>query len=338
MQGGLKQTVCALVMLVAASWPVHSESRSTPKSDQEQRTLVLPYMAVGGAPEGWHFLTVLSIENSRRLANSGTIEFFTEDGRPLHVQLNDNAGLAARSEWRVAGKDSTLLVVSHPGGSFEDGWLRLRLSGKAPIKVIVLVQCYNGEHLFAEAGTVGNPGEPVNGPYYRISTGGSSSWRQWRTPGSALRMALLGKLKLGAGIGAGRRKVEEFAAAAQSLSPDGCSRAEKTSFSSGLSTVARTSVTETGIASWYGDKYHRKISASGSKFDQGTLTAAHRTLPFGTRVKVTNLRNGCSVNVRIVDRGPFVPGRIVDLSSAAARRIEIIEEGVARVRLDILPS
>jgi hypothetical protein len=190
MQNRLKRTIWTLVILMAVASPAHTGSRAKQKSEQDQRTLVLPYMAVGGAPEGWHFLTVLSLENSHRLANSGTIEFFTGDGRPLHVQVNDNAGLAARSEWKVSGKDSTLLVVSHPGGSFEDGWLRIRLSRKDPIKVIVLVQCYNGEHLFAEAGTVGHPGGPVKGPYSRISTGGSSTRRQWRTPDSALRTHL----------------------------------------------------------------------------------------------------------------------------------------------------
>ena len=190
MQYRLKRTIGAIVILMAVAGPAHTEPRATPKSQPDQRTLVLPYIAVGGAPEGWHFLTVLSLENSHRLANSGTIEFFTGDGRPLHVQLNDSAGLAARSEWRVSGKDSTLLVVSHPGGSFEDGWLRIRLAGKASIKVIVLVQCYNGEHLFAEAGTVGDPGEPRRGPYSRISTSGSNHWRQWRIPDSAQRTHL----------------------------------------------------------------------------------------------------------------------------------------------------
>jgi hypothetical protein len=190
MQYGLKRTIGAIVILMAVAGPAHTEPRATPKSQPDQRTLVLPYIAVGGAPEGWHFLTVLSLKNSHRLANTGTIEFFTGDGRPLHVQLNGSMGLASRSEWKVSGKNSTLLVVSHPGGSFQDGWLRIRLSRKDPIKVIVLVQCYNGKRLFAEAGTVGHPGMPINGPYYRISTAGSSPWTQWRIPGSAPRLHL----------------------------------------------------------------------------------------------------------------------------------------------------
>jgi rare lipoprotein A len=327
MQNELKQTIGALAILMLVASQARTEPRATPNSEQEQRTVVLPYMAVGGAPEGWHFLTVLSIENSHRFANTGTIEFFTADGRPLHVQLNDSAGLAARSEWRVSGKDSTLLVVSHPGGSFEDGWLRIRLGRKDAIKVIVLVQCYNGEHLFAEAGAVGHPGEPVNGPYYRISSVGSNTWKQWSAPDTAPHIALLSPGS------SGRRNVEQLAEAAQSLSQSGCNRSQETSAPSGVSAVA-----ETGFASWYGDKYHGKISASGAAFDQWALTAAHRTLPFGTRVKITNLRNGCSVKVRIADRGPFIPGRIVDLSSTAARRIELIKEGVAKVRLETLPS
>lgn len=91
-----------------------------------------------------------------------------------------------------------------------------------------------------------------------------------------------------------------------------------------------------GIASYYADKFHGRKTASGEKYNKNALTAAHRKLPFGTRVKVTNLSNGKSVVVRINDRGPHVRGRIIDLSIAAARRIGLVKAGTAKVRLDIL--
>jgi rare lipoprotein A len=96
--------------------------------------------------------------------------------------------------------------------------------------------------------------------------------------------------------------------------------------------------TETGVASWYGDPYHGRRAADGSVYDMEQMTAAHRTLPFGTRVKVTNLTNGKTCEVRITDRGPFVDGRIIDLSRAAARSIDMIGPGTARVRLQIQKS
>jgi rare lipoprotein A len=91
-----------------------------------------------------------------------------------------------------------------------------------------------------------------------------------------------------------------------------------------------------GLASWYGGKFHGRLTSSGEVFDTNTLTAAHRLLPFGTLVKVTNLDNGLSTVVRINDRGPFVEGRIIDLSRAAADQIGMLGEGVARVSLEIV--
>ncbi len=94
--------------------------------------------------------------------------------------------------------------------------------------------------------------------------------------------------------------------------------------------------TETGIASWYGHPYHGKRAANGEVYDMEKMTSAHRTLPFGTRVMVTNLTNEKSVEVRINDRGPFVGRRIIDLSRAAAERIGMIGPGTAKVRLVVL--
>lgn len=86
-----------------------------------------------------------------------------------------------------------------------------------------------------------------------------------------------------------------------------------------------------GMASWYGPGFHGWKTASGERFNTGALTAAHKTLPFGTRVRVVNVRTGRSVVVRINDRGPFIRGRVIDLSKAAARAIGM--DGVAPVRL-----
>jgi len=99
---------------------------------------------------------------------------------------------------------------------------------------------------------------------------------------------------------------------------------------------ARIGSTESGIASWYGVPYHGRRSASGEVFDMEMLTAAHRTLPFQTWVEVTNLSNGKQVDVRINDRGPFVRGRVIDLSMAAARQLDMVRAGTVQVRLKVI--
>ena len=94
--------------------------------------------------------------------------------------------------------------------------------------------------------------------------------------------------------------------------------------------------TEQGTASWYGSKYHGKKTSSGERYNKMALTAAHPTLPFNSKVKVTNTRNNKSVVVRINDRGPFVGNRIIDISETAARRIEIVQSGTGQVLVEIL--
>lgn len=94
--------------------------------------------------------------------------------------------------------------------------------------------------------------------------------------------------------------------------------------------------TEEGLASWYGGKFQGRATASGEIYDAAQMTAAHKSLPFGTLVKVTNLENGKEVLVRINDRGPFVAGRIIDLSRAAAVSLGMAGSGVARVRVESL--
>jgi rare lipoprotein A len=98
----------------------------------------------------------------------------------------------------------------------------------------------------------------------------------------------------------------------------------------------RIGSTETGIASWYGHPYHGRRAANGEVYDMEKLTAAHRTLPFSTWVRVKNLSNDRTVDVRIQDRGPFVGGRIIDLSRAAARELEMVGPGITKVRLTII--
>ena len=99
---------------------------------------------------------------------------------------------------------------------------------------------------------------------------------------------------------------------------------------------ARLGAEETGNASWYGNPYHGRATASGEVYDMRDLTAAHRTLPLGTRLMVTNLDNGEAVEVRVNDRGPFVQGRILDLSYGAARIIGAIGPGVIPVRVRVI--
>ncbi len=109
----------------------------------------------------------------------------------------------------------------------------------------------------------------------------------------------------------------------------------------GLLTVAPVPTAEAsqafkGAASWYGGKFHGRRTANGERFDMHQLTAAHRSLPFGTKVRVTNQRNGQSVVVRINDRGPFSGGRIIDLSRSAASKIGMVNSGVAPVQLEVV--
>jgi rare lipoprotein A len=101
---------------------------------------------------------------------------------------------------------------------------------------------------------------------------------------------------------------------------------------------AKIGATESGVASWYGVPYHGRRTASGEIYDMEQLTAAHRTLPFQTWVEVTDLDNGKRVSVRVTDRGPFVDGRVIDLSLAAARKIEMVGPGTARVKLKVIAA
>jgi len=102
--------------------------------------------------------------------------------------------------------------------------------------------------------------------------------------------------------------------------------------------VVKTKPYQIGTASWYGEYFQGKPTASGEPYEMYDMTAAHLTLPMGSYVKVTNLRNGKAVIVRVNDRGPIVPGRIIDLSYGAASALQIRGRGLQRVRLDLVPA
>ena len=96
--------------------------------------------------------------------------------------------------------------------------------------------------------------------------------------------------------------------------------------------------TEIGRASWYGPPYHNRRGSNGEIYNMHAMTAAHRTLPLGSIVRVTNLKTGHTAVVRITDRGPFIPGRVLDLSLAAARKIDVYVPGIAEVKVEVMQS
>ena len=95
---------------------------------------------------------------------------------------------------------------------------------------------------------------------------------------------------------------------------------------------------EVGVASWYGGWFEGKRTASGARFDKHKLTAAHRSLPLDTKARVTNLENGRSVEVTVNDRGPYVKGRVLDLSAQAAKKLGMTKRGLALVRIEVIPD
>lgn len=106
----------------------------------------------------------------------------------------------------------------------------------------------------------------------------------------------------------------------------------------GIPADAKPISSETGLASWYGPPYHNRKASNGETYNMHAMTAAHRTLPLGSIVRVTNVKTGRSAVVRITDRGPFIDGRIIDLSLAAAKAVDVVQPGVARVRVDLLKT
>jgi rare lipoprotein A len=102
--------------------------------------------------------------------------------------------------------------------------------------------------------------------------------------------------------------------------------------------TAQTGQSQTGTASYYAEEFHGRLTASGEVYDMNAFTAAHRTHPFNTMLKVTNLASGATVVVRVNDEGPFVEGRIIDLSRAAAKKLGMLGSGTARVKLDVVSA
>jgi rare lipoprotein A len=105
-----------------------------------------------------------------------------------------------------------------------------------------------------------------------------------------------------------------------------------------ISANARPLAVETGLASWYGPPYHNRVGSNGEVYNMHAMTAAHRTYPLGSIVRVTNVKTGQVAVVRITDRGPFIPGRILDLSLAAARKIDVYQPGVAQVKVELMQT
>jgi rare lipoprotein A len=126
-------------------------------------------------------------------------------------------------------------------------------------------------------------------------------------------------------------------AAKPAPAPDNGSEEADESFKS-IPENATPLLTETGLASWYGAPYHNRRGSNGEVYNMHAMTAAHRTLPLGSIVRVTNEKTGHSALVRITDRGPFVEGRILDVSYAAAKRLDIWQPGVADVKLEVLQT
>jgi rare lipoprotein A len=105
-----------------------------------------------------------------------------------------------------------------------------------------------------------------------------------------------------------------------------------------LPTGTKPISTETGLASWYGPPYHNRRGSNGEVYNMHAMTAAHRTLPLGSIVRVTNLKTGHAALVRVTDRGPFIPGRVLDLSLAAARKLDVVQPGVAQVKVEVMQT
>ncbi len=110
------------------------------------------------------------------------------------------------------------------------------------------------------------------------------------------------------------------------------------SLSSSIIAIAQDTQTETGLATYYSARMHGHLMSDGSRYDKEGFTCAHRTLPFGTRLKVTNTKNGKMTIVRVADRGPFGKRLIVDISNAAAAQLDMLKDGVVPVKIEVLPS
>ena len=130
--------------------------------------------------------------------------------------------------------------------------------------------------------------------------------------------------------------------AAKNDHPPGAERSDKESSADlaepTIPAAPRHLATEIGRASWYGPPYHNRRGSNGEVYNMNAMTAAHRTLPLGSIVRVTNLKTGHTALVRITDRGPFIPGRVLDLSLAAARKLDVYLPGIAEVKVEVMQT
>ena len=157
----LRMLMAVLALGVQTAWSGTGENGNA---------LTLPYVAVGGAPDGWHLLTVVFLSNTSGDPDSGTIEFFDNEGQPLPVALNGHAELSAESTWTIPGGESTLFVLTHPGEVLRAGWLQINLSEKSALHVITIVRFYNSRSLIAEAGVRASPKHSGLSPYYMTAS------------------------------------------------------------------------------------------------------------------------------------------------------------------------
>ncbi len=155
--------------------------------------------------------------------------------------------------------------------------------------------------------------------------------RQCGKPTARLRWGLLGAMLVLAACGTAPRLLD------QPPSPGGGGTRPYTINGVRYVPHADPDYNAVGTASWYGRKFHGRRTASGERYDMNAMTSAHTTLPFGTKVQVTNLGNGRSVVLRVNDRGPFKRGRIIDVSRHAAEHLRFLGAGTARVRVQVLP-
>jgi rare lipoprotein A len=137
-------------------------------------------------------------------------------------------------------------------------------------------------------------------------------------------------------MSSGRRHWKRWIASSLLLGLIGCAQTTATQPKSTITVTGPRGPSQEGNATFYGREAHGGPTASGERFNMYAMTAAHKTLPMGTRVRVTNLRNGRSVTVRINDRGPYARGRIIDVSYAAAKELGMLEAGVVPVRVEVV--
>ena len=318
-------TVLAAILLASSAL---ADFGQRTLSQQDSNTLLLPYMAVGGPSKGLHFVTAVSVENSHPIPNSGTIEFYTGDGRQMDVRLNSQPVSARVVDWTVPSRGSKVMILSAAGDGLETGWLRIRRNSNSSVNIVVLVQFYNGNQLVTQGGAVAGGRGSAFAAFRPIPTRNLFPVEKLQSPGRGLLSGMISNLNPQVLNTRENFSISQWAPPIRSF-------AQRFPIAARM---AKALFIETGFASWYGEEFEGRSAADGSVFDPEMLTAAHPTLPFGTLAKVTNLRNGRSVVVEITDRGPFAAGRILDLSSAAAREIQMLDTGVSMVHVEAVPK